>query len=98
MVKEKSKLLKILQQIFKIGASVQRFAGFMLGFFILIHIASCFWIMTANFTPDKEEGSWMDGEVSEMSPGRQYLIAFYFTVTTITTVGYGDLSGGSANE
>jgi hypothetical protein len=28
----------------------------------------------------------------------QYLTAFYFTVTTITTVGYGDISGGSKTE
>ena len=27
-----------------------------------------------------------------------YLTAFYFTVTTITTVGYGDISGGTASE
>ena len=28
----------------------------------------------------------------------QYLTAFYFTVTTITTVGYGDISGGTKTE
>lgn len=27
-----------------------------------------------------------------------YLTSFYFTVTTITTVGYGDISGGSSAE
>lgn len=27
-----------------------------------------------------------------------YLTAFYFTVTTITTVGYGDISGGTETE
>lgn len=28
----------------------------------------------------------------------EYLTAFYFTVTTITTVGYGDISGGTKTE
>lgn len=28
----------------------------------------------------------------------QYLTAFYFTVTTITTVGYGDISGSTKTE
>lgn len=27
-----------------------------------------------------------------------YTIAFYFTVTTITTVGYGDISGHNSTE
>lgn len=30
-----------------------------------------------------------------MSEGEKYLTSFYFTITTITTVGYGDISGGT---
>ena len=33
-----------------------------------------------------------------MSDGEIYLTAFYFTVTTISTVGYGDISGGTMTE
>ena len=33
-----------------------------------------------------------------MSEGEQYLTSFYFTITTITTVGYGDISGGTSAE
>jgi voltage-gated potassium channel Kch len=33
-----------------------------------------------------------------MSDGEQYLTSFYFTITTITTVGYGDISGGTSAE
>lgn len=33
-----------------------------------------------------------------MSTGEQYLTSFYFTITTITTVGYGDISGGTMVE
>jgi uncharacterized membrane protein (UPF0182 family) len=32
-----------------------------------------------------------DGYI-EMSASEQYLTSFYFTITTITTVGYGDIS------
>ena len=33
-----------------------------------------------------------------MSDGEQYLTSIYFTITTITTVGYGDISGGTFSE
>lgn len=47
-----------------------------------------------------EEG-WVERYDYGNSPkGEQYLAAVYFIVTTITTVGYGDItgSGGSAGE
>ena len=34
----------------------------------------------------------------EVSAYEQYLISFYFTITTITTVGYGDISIGTWSE
>jgi hypothetical protein len=33
-----------------------------------------------------------------MGKGEQYLTSFYFTVTTITTVGYGDISASTNGE
>jgi len=33
-----------------------------------------------------------------MTDSEQYLTSFYFTITTITTVGYGDISGGTPSE
>ena len=33
-----------------------------------------------------------------MTDSEQYLTAFYFTITTITTVGYGDIPGGTQTE
>ena len=34
----------------------------------------------------------MEGNIAMMEPGEQYLTSVYFTITTITTVGYGDMS------
>jgi hyperpolarization activated cyclic nucleotide-gated potassium channel 1 len=47
MAKEKNKFAKYLQQFFNIGFGMQRLMGFILSFFILIHIVSCLWILTA---------------------------------------------------
>ena len=45
----------------------------------------------------------MDNEVNgvkyhDMSITEQYLSSFYYTITTITTVGYGDISGSTQIE
>ena len=48
--------------------------------------------MTAQFSSDLE-GTWMGaGEYLTDSAYEQYLTSFYFMITTITTVGYGDIT------
>lgn len=55
--------------------------------------------MTATFIKGSDDDdTWMDGEIESMGVSEQYLTSVYFTVTTITTVGYGDISGGSRSE
>lgn len=40
----------------------------------------------------------MTEEYKAMPDNEKYLTAFYFTITTITTVGYGDISAGTFTE
>jgi hypothetical protein len=68
IMREKSKFLKLVQQLFKVGIGLQRFMGFILSFFILIHIAACCWIMTAKFSDEGSvTGTWMEGDIDEMT-------------------------------
>jgi hypothetical protein len=54
--------------------------------------------MMANFSKDSSE-TWMGaGDYYNDSAYEQYLTSFYFTITTITTVGYGDISIGTWYE
>ena len=40
-----------------------------------------------------------DGEdLTDATPARQWLAAVFFTLTTITTIGYGDITPASAAE
>lgn len=96
--KERNAFSKYMQKIFNIGFGMQRLMGFILSFFILIHIVSCLWIITAQFSDDEAKGTWMEGDIYLMKTGEKYLTSIYFTVTTITTVGYGDVSISTMTE
>ena len=54
------------------------------------HVVACIWIITGQFDEDIE-GSWLANYELTSEKNDIYLTAFYFTVTTITTVGYGDM-------
>jgi hypothetical protein len=91
VVRDKTKFTKFFSKFVSIKLGVQRQATFILSVFIMIHIVACLWIMTASVN-ETTEGTWMEGEISEYEPSQIYLTSVYFTVTTITTVGYGDVS------
>mmetsp|Transcript_51240 Transcript_51240/g.70370 ORF Transcript_51240/g.70370 Transcript_51240/m.70370 type:complete len:272 (-) Transcript_51240:2283-3098(-) len=65
--------------------------------FVLLatHIIACLWIVFGRL-----EGGWvLNGDLlSDDHSFGLYTSSFYFVLTTITTVGYGDISGGSAHE
>jgi len=69
----------------------------------MCHITSCFWIIIASFGDDpigeNFKGTWLAKFYSTYKIDREiYMIALYWTVTTITTVGYGDISGTNNAE
>lgn len=98
IVKEKAKIFKYATDILKLGEGLARLVFFMIVSFMVIHIISCLWVFFAGFS-DNFEGTWMDDdEVRSMTEGEVYLMSMYFAVTTITTVGYGDISANNTIE
>jgi len=64
--------------------------------FLIIHIISCLWIIISKYDL---VGSWLDSDDIEAMSGEEvYLTAVYFTITTLTTVGYGDMSASTNTE
>jgi hypothetical protein len=67
---------------------------------MLCHLVACLWIICATFVDDKTwENTWVqdyhaDGEIDS----GLYMVSLYWTITTITTVGYGDISGKNNME
>ena len=60
IMKEKSKLMKYLNDILKIGHSLERLLFFLIIFFILCHVSSCLWLMIASFKNESFEGTWVE--------------------------------------
>ena len=88
ILKIKSVLLQYLNEIFIVSSAVQRLIGMILLFLLMIHFFACFWILTATINESKK-GTWLEG-IQGYSDIQLYLTSFYFTIETVTTVGYGD--------
>jgi CRP-like cAMP-binding protein len=58
-------------------------------FVLLAHIVSClYWIYCTSLSGEH----WYDAyNLTDASPGDQYLVTLYFVVATLSTVGYGDI-------
>jgi hypothetical protein len=80
----------------------------MLIFILTCHIFGCIWIYTANVSQDEEfidqagtvqTPNWVTANgYDNYSDFQKYTIGVYFTVTTIATVGYGDITGKNSIE
>lgn len=111
IVKDRSKILSYLNEFLKIGLGLERLFFFVIVFMIIIHVISCIWIITAqmadlvyDYNSLEEDGttvksyeSWKES-FNDLSNDALYLTSFYFAVTTITTVGYGDITGQNTLE
>lgn len=98
IAKEKTKIFKYATDILKLGEGLARLLFFSIVSFMVIHVIACLWIFFAGFS-EEFIGTWMESdEIKQMEDGDIYLIAVYFAVTTISTVGYGDISANNNIE
>jgi len=62
---------------------------------IICHILACLWVFFISFgddSSDKNSGSFMDADYKSMEVSDKYIHSLYFMITTLSTVGYGDIS------
>ena len=88
LVKDRSKILKYVNELMKVGVGFERLFFFIMLFLMMSHIVSCLWVLTATINETKD-GTWLES-LTNLSDYELYLTSFYFTIETITTVGYGD--------
>ena len=81
----------------KISAGIERLIFFFFFVVAFFHISACMFVMLAQLEYNQNSYYIVDG-VEGMSATEQYVISLYFIITTISTVGFGDISGSTTAE
>ena len=109
IAKVRNKLMSNLTEMFRIGVGSERLIFLMIVFMLLIHVVACVWyllklltfiyrIFIARFS-DTSKINWIYVKGYDDMPNYElYITSFYFSVTTIVTVGYGDITAISVSE
>ena len=82
----------------QLSSGVERIVFIAIFSLFFFHISSCMFVFLAEFDDDPFE-SWRYGEpYVEYERFDLYVTSVYYVVTTMSTVGYGDISGGTTLE
>ena len=84
--------------MFRFEGGFERLFFFILLFLTLTHINACMWVFMARFDEDRTDDWISQKEWDGLDNTHLYIASFYFVVTTITTVGFGDISGFNTYE
>ena len=99
LAKEKQKMHSSMHSRLQISVAIERIMFFSACCFLFMHTLACLWILMAYEMETQNEDNWIvaNGFLRE-SKLELYIIACYFVIQTITTVGYGDQSLTHTNE
>ena len=98
MVKERSKWMSALNEQLKLKPTTERLLLFFIIVILFTHIMACLWYFLAKFDGFSPDTWVVRYEFQDENDSMLYLISFYYILTTITTVGYGDMTGYTVNE
>ena len=98
LIKNKEELQKKMHNGLKVSSGFERLSLLFVIILYVMHFFSCVWLMIGKAEVQEQRESWFFQNIHDLSDENQYLNAFYFIVTTMTTVGYGDFSGHTFYE
>ncbi|GMH40004.1 hypothetical protein BSKO_07908 [Bryopsis sp. KO-2023] len=89
-------LLRHLESAF--GRGLLRLVSFMSAAILVTHLVACFFYYSA-YLEGYDADTWVTiGQLQNSSNFDKYVTALYWSMSTLTTVGYGDVTPGNANE
>ena len=94
---KKNIILKFAKKVLKTSHQFEKLMLFLVSSMLICHIFACLWIFFSQFA-DENESTWLTVDFKKMSIFDLYISSFYFTITTFSTVGYGDISGQNSIE
>ena len=88
-----NKLLEKCQDCLQLNSRLYKLLKFLCSVLLCVHIAGCFWFFSARLY-DYEPDTWVTRYgYQDEDNWTKYLASIYWAVTTVTTVGYGDIAG-----
>lgn len=81
-----------------INAGILKLIQFLLTGIICTHLAACMWFLAATLASDTPNTWVVVKNLQDAAIGRQYLASLYWSITTLLTVGYGDIVPGTNTE
>lgn len=99
-----TRLGRVVKRLDVLGNTQFQLAYFMMGFVLLSHWLACIWFAMANYERQFNQLSWLhragltrENQADE-NRGRQYVAALYFCLSSITTVGFGNIAPHTISE
>lgn len=86
IIENNDKQKKLLDE-FNISAKIVRITVFAISFTLFIHSFACLWIFIGNLSED----NWILYTFEEYSNFDLYTASWYYVLTTVFTIGYGDI-------
>lgn len=91
-------LLEQIQIFLNINHSMMRLFATIAGILISLHLVGCFWYMTALFSTNDYDSWIFRYGYEDESTYTLYLTSVYWAITTLTSIGYGDIVPFSDSE
>ena len=99
LCKDRKRISGATEDVVTLDPNVSRMLMFLVVILFVNHILACLWVFASKFDT---ENNWVvakvGGDYSEVTSTELYLMSFYFVTTTVTTVGYGDMSPANSLE
>lgn len=98
LVKNKERIKSQMGKSLQINSAMERLIMFSFIIGYCEHIFACFWCIIGTEEAALLKNAWQNDGISNLGIHEQYIISLYFVTTTMTTVGYGDMSGKTGVE
>jgi hypothetical protein len=102
LLKKNKSLISRLSEKLSLNSGVERLLLFFVFLLIFIHVFGCMFILLDDIELDPAAQDWIAVQNSKFNQEFDgfdlYIMSCYFTVTTMITVGYGDISATNTNE
>ena len=98
IIKNRSRFSRYANSVLRINLSIERLFWFIVWLVLLLHLFACCWIFFAKLNEEEDDNWILCRGYTDYSNLELYIVGVYFSITTLATVGYGDLTACNMTE